>query len=171
MRSKLLGLSFMGALVAILACNQQITIAYKQLGACTVNETQTNQAWVFFRIDGIDNSTTSSFSFAPTDLYTPGQPAGHGQVDELASLMYAGLFPGVLGVIPQTVAPGNTVPLGQLAVMLVQTDAANGPSEAANTSYFLDYMNSPGGIIMDKENSSQTSWPYTPSCSDINVHQ
>jgi hypothetical protein len=176
MKSRLAGVCVAGALVACLAgssaCDPVVTVTYKQLGACGGAGVGPNLAYVFFRFDGINNSTNASFTFDPFHLEVPSQvsnyPTPIGKIDELVTYQQtsSNLLPGATKV---TLAPGVSEALSTYGVMLVETGATDGASEAANTSYFLTYTD--GGIVLDKENSSQTTWPYTPRCADINFNQ
>lgn len=151
-------------------CNAAI-VSYRQLGACDDFDPAElaagpNKAYVFFRMDSVDNSTSAaSVLFDPFQLHEPGV----GQLDQTLSTTWAmALQAPVAG--PITV-PGHTIQsVSGLGVMLVSTSTTDGAVEANMTSYFLD--GAPGsGILPDKENSSQTSWTYTQSCTAIKLAQ
>jgi hypothetical protein len=161
-------------LLALGGCAQQpAVIDYEQVGACNgLNNLQgagPNLAFLFFRIQDVDSSKTSGdFTFAPSrlwinsgDLYSGYQP--------LVTAQYAS----ALSVPPLTksflVTKGSKVAVNKYVVFLVETVDANGATEANSTNYFLLY-NSPTnefGKLLAKTNSSRTSWPNTPFCSQI----
>lgn len=71
--------------------------------------------------------------------------------------------------IPVTVLKGQIMGINGLTVTVVSTSAANGASEANNTSDMLSYNAGAGdpGIFLTKRNLSQTSWPQTDNCRAI----
>ncbi len=155
--------------------NPVVTITYKQVGACNGYETSNggvsvgpNAAYVIFAVDTIDNSQSSQdFAFDPTHLFVNlgGQ---HVHIDTSLSLAHDIL--GTFTLVPTTIPAGKTVTLDGFAPVVVTTVAANGASEANKTSYFLLSDPSPNfGFILVKSNPSQTSWPDTENCRDIQL--
>ena len=73
---------------------------------------------------------------------------------------------GVFAAVPVTVAKGKSQGNNGITVTVVPTVAANGASEANNTSYFLLYDTpTPSlGVVLVKKNPSQTSWAQTDNC-------
>jgi hypothetical protein len=172
--SKRVSLAFLPLLVTLCltgaGCNSAL-LSYRQLGACDDFDPAElavgpNKAYVFFRMDSLDNSASAaSVMFDPFQLYEPGV----GQLDQTLSTTWAmALQAPVAGAVT---VPGNTTQsLNGIAVMVVSTSTTDGAVEANMTSYFLD--GAPGsGILPDKESSSQTSWPYTESCTAIKLAQ
>ncbi len=161
-------------LSALLGCTQEpAVITYEQVGACNgLNNLQgagPNLAFVFFRIQDIDSTKTSGdFSFSPNklwinlgDLYNGYQFVATGQYT--SALGIPGLQKSIL------VTKGTKVAVNKYIVFLVETLDADGAKEANATSYFLLYNNPPNefGKLLTKTNSSKTSWPYTPTCGQI----
>jgi len=152
------------------------TITYEQIGACdagnpysTGTEPPTGVAFVFFRILDIDNSKTSAaYSFNPQALWINTGDGGT-SFDWIATAQQASL----LGLAPLqksiSVAANSNVAVNKYAVFVVQTTDPDAAKEANNTSYFLLYHNQPNevGKLLVRTNAQQTSWPYTPKCSDI----
>src|SRR5690349_10458936 len=167
--------ALMGLLLA--ACSPTpSTITYEQIGACdagnpfsTGTEPPTGVAFVFFRILDIDNSkTTAAYSFNPQALWINTGDGGT-SFDWIATAQQASQ----LGLSPLqkpiSVAAGAKVAVNKYGVFVVQTTDPDAAKEANNTSYFLLYHNAPNevGKLLVRTNSQQTSWPYTPKCSDI----
>lgn len=161
------------ATLLLAACNTPLSkITYQQVGACNANEVgaQDHLAFVFFRFQEIDNSKTSaSYSFHPKRLWLNTDPLYSGY-DYVATGQQASIF----GLSPMlsavNVAPGATIQVNKYVVFLVETPDPDAPNEANNTSYFLLYDNPQNevGKLLVRSNSSQTSWPNTHRCADIN---
>lgn len=161
------------AILLLAGCNTNPSkITYEQVGACNANKVgdQDHLAFVFFRINEIDNTmnSTASYSFQPKnlwlntgDLYSGYQYVATGQQ---ASLL--GLSP-MLSAI--NIAPGAKIPVNKYIVFMVETVNADAPTEANSTSYFLLYNSPPNevGKLLVRTNSQQTSWPNTHRCADI----
>ncbi|MES1190478.1 MAG: hypothetical protein ABUS47_05285 [Steroidobacter sp.] len=167
--------ALMGLLLAACSPNPS-TITYEQIGACdagnpfsTGTEPPTGVAFVFFRILDIDNSkTTAAYSFNPQALWINTGDGGT-SFDWIATAQQGSL----LGFTPLqksiSVAAGAKVSVNKYAVFVVSTTDPDAAKEANNTSYFLLYHNPPNevGKLLVRSNAQQTSWPYTPKCSDI----
>lgn len=162
--------------------NGTATISYHQTGACNGGQGQsgspstfysagTNQAYVVFGIERIDNSAGKvNFNFDPTKLYVNSSQRDF--VDP--TLMIYKWVLGPFASVPQTVPAGANIGFavsGQNA-LVVQTANADGSTEANMTSYQLFYNTGSGdpGIFMIKTDSSQTSWPNTQDCGTISLH-
>ena len=146
-------------------------ITYQQVGACNVNEVgaQDHMAYVFFRVQTIDNShTDEAWTFDPNNLWiNNGDP--HTKYDYVASGQQAELnrLP-FLGPTP-VAADRPIFDVDKYLVFFVDTTNADGPTEANSSSYFLLYHNPPNevGKLLIRSNAQQTSWPNTHKCSDI----
>jgi hypothetical protein len=172
-------MSFAGLLVLFTlgfangGCGPVATLSYRQLGACDSFSTGSlgagaNKAFVFFRMDSLDNGSSATVHFDPFQLYVPGLNTvpGEGQIDKTLSTEWALALQGPVAG-PATVAANTTMALSGWGVMLVSTSTSDGAVEANNTAYLLD--DAPGaGILPVTETPNQTSWPYTPSCGSIN---
>jgi hypothetical protein len=179
---KLYYLLTVGALFVLMAPVQDcpngfVNITYHQVGACNGGPSSDgeynagpNQAYVVFAIESIDNSQNqNAFAYDPSNIYW---------IDNSKDAFDSSLeiYTYVLGpfaTVPTTVNAGSSLnfsPYG-FGALIVQTVAMDGASEANNTSYFLGYQGSGSGtnpiVLLTKSDSSQTSWPDTPNCSDI----
>src|SRR5262249_28377392 len=149
MKTKWASLCVAGALATFVggstACDPVVVVNYTQLGACQgsadgLQGVGPNLALVFFRIDGVANSTSASFRFDPFHLEVPTQVANNPPPDGKINELLTGQWSSALGLpaaAPVTLAPGAVQASPQLGVMLVATDAKDGATEAAGTSYFL----------------------------------
>lgn len=157
------------AMFPLIAPSCQTQITYHQVGACNGGRTQfgeynagPNQAYVIFAIENIDNTqNTNAFPYDPKNIFWTQNPKS--AFDSNLEIYRYKLGP--FATVPVTVNAGRSIgfnPNGYGA-LVVQTTAADGASEANNTSYFLGYQN----VLMNKSNSNRTSWPYTPNCADI----
>jgi hypothetical protein len=152
------------------------TLSYKQLGACDdfapgFLQAGPNKAYVFFRMDALDNrGSGTATSFNPFDLEVPNlvTASGEGKVDSTLSNEWAQALQGP-PASPITVPPSTLEPLAGWGVMLVSTSTSDGAVEANVTSYVL--VDSAGGIVASKEDSTRTSWPYTRDCGSIDFIQ
>lgn len=145
------------------------TIKYHQVGACNGYQQGSNAvsvgpnaAYVVFKIEAVDNTQPAiDFHFTPSRLFV-NQSTRH-FVD--TSLMFAQDL-GVLGTAPVTVPHGTKMPLNGFSIVVVSTSSANGSAEAKQTAYSLlyDTQSSDPGILMDKTNATQTTWPQTDNC-------
>jgi hypothetical protein len=171
--------------LALTACpnpNGTVTISYHQTGACNGGQGQsgnpsttyfagTNQAFVVFGIERIDNSAGSgNFSFDPTKLFVNSTTRDF--VDP--NLMIYKWVLGPFASVPQTIAAGSNIGFavsGQNA-LVVQTVNADGSAEANMTAYSLLYNTSSSdpGVIMIKTDASRNSWPNTEDCATISLH-
>ncbi len=167
----------LGAVVALSGCQtgpqDSAVVSYEQIGACngyqptstTVVSAGPHQAFVVFRIRTINTKgSTIALNFDPGAAFAnvTGQP----HIDPGLSL--SGLF-GVTQQPPVTV-PANTIQgTDGLAALTVPTADADGAKEANQTAYTLIYPKQAGQpvVLMSKINGSQTSWPYTPGCLQI----
>ena len=148
------------------------TITYEQIGACDANnpDSPDGVAFVFFRILDIDNSkTTAAYSFNPQAVWINTGGSGGSSFDWVATAQQGSL----LGFTPLqksfNIAAGAKVPVNKYAVVVIATTDPDAAKEANNTSYFLLYHNPPNevGKLLVRTNAQQTSWLYTPKCSDI----
>jgi hypothetical protein len=176
------GLSFMGLPIAIAlcfasgGCGPVATLSYRQLGACDgfgsgFLMAGANKAFVFFRMDSLDNSSSSSVQFDPFQLNVPSLTtvAGEGRVDKTLSTEWATTLQGPVAG-PATVAANTTQSLAGWGVMLVSTSTSDGAVEANNTAYLL--VDAPGsGILPVTETPNRTMWPDTSDCGSINFTQ
>ena len=154
--------------------NNVVTINYEQLGACNGLSTGgggasagPNQAYVAFKVSTIVNteSAAQDFNFDPNKAYVNGT----------SPRAFVNNTSGVMPVLnpflakSRFVAKGTTETLNGSLIAVVSTGAADGASEANNTSYFLVYDTPAGGqgVSWVKKDPSRTSWPYTPDCTTI----
>ena len=154
-----------------------VTITYEQVGSCNGYQQTTgpggsgpqtmvspgpNAAFATFRVVTIDNSKSSQdFNFEPTRLFINQTPKAF-----MSSSLSLTRDLGVFAAVPVTVAKGKSQGNNGITVTVVPTVAANGASEANNTSYFLLYDTpTPSlGVVLVKKNPSQTSWAQTDNC-------
>jgi len=158
-----------------------VTVHYRQIGACNGYRQNTGPggagpiqtvsagpkaAFVAFKVLSIDNSKGSTpFNFDPNRMFVTGtSPEEH--ISTSLSLA-RDLAP--LSAVPVTVPAGANQGNNGIAVVRVATASADGASEANKTNYFLSYAGAPGdpGVLLAKENSSQTTYPNTPDCTMI----
>jgi hypothetical protein len=176
-------LTVIPALLLFTACTTPpVAITYHQTGACNGGQGQSgmpstfysagsNQAYVVFGIERIDNSQgTSTFNFDPTKLFVNSTVRDF--VDPNLSIYKYVLGP--FASVNTSVTAGNNMGFsvsGQNA-LVVQTVAADGASEANKTNYVLSYNTGAGdpGVLLVKSDSSQTSWPNTLDCATISLH-
>jgi hypothetical protein len=165
------------------AASDTASITYRQVGACNgyvaaqgdnaggpTGETDathagTNSAYVIFRIDTIDNTqSTLDFAFDPARLEN-----GPDHVD--TNLSFAQDLQ-LAALSPTTITHGTSDTKSGFVVMVVQTSAADGASEANQTKYALNYDNLSGGqhgpgVVFLKQNSDQSTWTNTADCHAI----
>lgn len=161
------------AILVLAACTLTPSkITYEQIGACNANEVgaQDHLAFVFFRVQDIDNSqTNAAYSFHPKNLWinTGDLYSGYDWIATGQEASVLGLAPLVSAV---SVAAGAKISVNKYVVFLAETTDADGPREANNTSYFFLYNNPPNdvGKLLIRSNALQTSWPDTHRCADIN---
>ncbi|HTZ73503.1 MAG TPA: hypothetical protein VMB47_06260 [Candidatus Aquilonibacter sp.] len=176
-RGYLHGLAVSVVLAASLAfggCQKQLAVVnYQQVGACDgLSNLQGNGPGlgdVFFRIISIDNTKTNvDFTFMPGKMYLNSTDKFGGFDWEVTNQYTAAL--GLQPVKPSLVVPhGTATTVNRYAIFQVETSDPDGAKEANATSYFINYATdaSDPGELMEKENSSQTSWPYTQTCGEI----
>jgi hypothetical protein len=156
-----------------------VTIAYHQLGACDVASYVSggatvfftpgpNEAWVLFGIESIDNSsTTSAFAFDPSRLFIQQGAAQEFPDPGLDAFLLN------FAAAPATITPGQDLQFQASAVLapIVSTSTTDGAVEADQTAYLLNYAPRPGDppVVLVKTNASQTSFPMTDQCSDIQL--
>jgi len=163
-----------GGIAALLlaGCNPTpSTITYEQVGACNANQegAQDHLAFVFFRVQSIDNSKTNvGYTFHAKDLWlnTGDQFSGYEYVATGQQSSLYGLSP---LLAPINVAANATLPINKYVVFLLETVDADGPNEANHTSYFFNYHTPANevGKLLIRSNANQTSWPNTHRCADI----
>jgi hypothetical protein len=166
-------LSFASLLLAT-SCNntapdEVVTIHYAQVGACNGFSNGTNAAsagphaaYVIFRITSVANQASAArdFNFDPNKLYIRQTS----NVFANTQLMLASINP--FAVKARFVAKATTETMNGAAIAIVSTTAADGESEAHNTSYFLNYDTPAGGqgVVLARADPTRTSWPDTADC-------
>lgn len=160
-------------LVLLAACqnpNGIATIRYEQLGACNGYKDGFNTvsagpsaAFVLFRINTLDNKDGK----VPFN-YDPGRVClGSSTSSCVSTTLSLATKIGALGTTATTVAPGQVLQHNGFAVIAAPTlNSADPQIEANQTNYFLTYnaSGSEPGILFDKKNSSQTSYPGLQNC-------
>jgi hypothetical protein len=150
-----------------------VTINYEQIGACNGFSTGSgatsagpNAAYVVFRVSTIENTDTAplTFEFDPNKLFVNSTTP---RAYTSTQLNLAQLNP--FYATSRTVAAGATEALNGAVIAVVSTVAANGASEANNTSFSLLYEGGSGsqGTTLIKANPDQTSWPQIEDCTQI----
>ena len=149
-----------------------VTIRYKQLGACNgfgngtgATSAGPKAAYVAFRISTIENkdSAPRDFNFDPNRVYVNVTPRAFTST-QLNLAQFNPFY-----ATARLVAKGTTETLNGAVIGVVSTGAVDGASEANQTNYFLLYDTPAGGqgVVMARDNSSQTSYPSTPDCTNI----
>ena len=158
-----------------------VTITFDQVGACNGYQQTAgpggsgphvtvsagaHAAFVVFRVVTIDNSKSSKdFNFDPSRIFITGSSPQAFMSSSLSLTQDLGVF----AAVPTTVPKGKSVGNNGLMVTVVATGAANGASEANNSSYFLAFASRSGdpGVILAKRDPNRTSWPVTENCRAI----
>ena len=166
------------SLINDLSGNPRVTIRYHQVGACNgyagpfgLVGAGPNAAFVIFGVESIDNSQSrTAFAFDPAQLYI--QQAQQEFIDP--SLHLARDILGPFAATPVTVNPGQNLKfsISAYGATTVTTTNPNGAVEANQTAYFLRYNTSPSSprIVLEKTDSTRTSWPLTEDCKTIALH-
>ncbi|HEY0512966.1 MAG TPA: hypothetical protein VGH73_13740 [Thermoanaerobaculia bacterium] len=152
--------------------NDTVTIHYKQLGSCNgfnngggVTSVGPNRAYATFRISTIENKDTAArdFNFDPNQIYIDQSPRAFTSTH--LNLSQFNPFYATARLVPK----GTTTAINGAVIAVVSTSAADGASEANKTSYMLLYNTPAGGqgVVLVKDNPSQTTWPSTPDCTTI----
>jgi hypothetical protein len=178
MRQKHLAVAALVLAAALMAtgCNNPtndlVTIHYKQLGSCNgfnngsgVTSAGPNRAYATFRISTVANKDSSArdFNFDPNRIYINESPRAftstHLNLSQLNPFYATARF----------VSKGTTETINGAVIAVVSTAAADGASEANKTSYLPLYDTPAGGqgVVLVKDNSTQTTWPSTPDCTNI----
>jgi hypothetical protein len=159
------------------ACGSSTVINYHQVGACNGMQVTTggaptttvsaggNAAFVIFQVESVDNSKmNTAFSFDPTQLYIKDTPNRFLNPNSQLANVLANF-----NLVPTMVPAGKSLTLDGYGVTVVSTTTSDGAVEADKTSYFLTESEPSSSVVMNKTNSSQTSWPYTPNCAGITL--
>jgi hypothetical protein len=178
--SALLSIFLLFSLIAVAGCGPSspaVTITYHQVGACNgyqgpngLVSVGTNQAYVIFGIERIDNTQrTSSFAFDPTRLFFNGTIRDF--FDPSLAIYHDILGP--FAAVSTTVSAGQNYGFNPSAygALVAQTANPNGAVEANNTAYFLNYntQSSDPPITLVKSDSNRTTWPNTEDCHTITL--
>jgi hypothetical protein len=168
------------AVVLLSACGPgpSTVINYHQVGACNGMPVTTggaptttvfaggNAAFVIFQVESVDNSKMSTaFSFDPTQLYIKDTPDRFLNPNSQVANVLANF-----NLVPTMVPAGKSLTLDGYGVTTVSTTTSDGAVEANKTSYFLNESGQSSSVVMNKTNSSQTTWTYTQNCLDITLH-
>jgi hypothetical protein len=158
-----------------------VQIRYRQIGACTYftngNDTISlgpNAAYVIFAIDEINSSDPNTFAFSPADLFIQHDPIQNFFVSASDPIV-PDIF-GPLAAMAATVPPNGLVaflPAGFGAGILA-TITTDGAVQANENGYFLNYSDNSASsplpaINLVKSNASQTSYPLTDDCGQIDL--
>jgi hypothetical protein len=164
------------ACLAMIGCNTAfhdvVTIHYKQLGACNGFGNGTNvtsagpkAAYVAFRISTVENkdSAPRDFNFDPNRVFVDVSPRAFTNT-QLNLAQFNPFY-----AKARLVAKGTTETINGAVIAVVSTTASDGASEANKTAYLLLYDVPAGsqGVVMAKDNASQTTFPSTPDCTNI----
>jgi hypothetical protein len=167
------------AVALLSACGGASTVInYHQVGACNGMEVTTGgapktsvfagskAAFVIFQVESVDNSKMSTaFSFDPAQLYIRDTPDRFLNPNSQVASVLANF-----ALVATTVPAGKSLTLAGYMATTVSTTTSDGAVEANKTSYFLNESGQSSSVVMNKTNSSQTTWPYTPGCLDITLH-
>jgi hypothetical protein len=145
------------------------TIKYHQVGACNgyqrgsgIVSVGPNAAYVVFKIEAIDNTKPNiDFHFDPARLFI-NQSTRHFVDPGLTFAQDLGVF----GTVPVTVPHGSVIGLNGFSIVVVSTSSSNGSVEANQTAFSLSYdtQSTDPGVLFDKTNVAQTTWPQTDNC-------
>ncbi|SFK71721.1 hypothetical protein [Methylocapsa palsarum] len=166
-----------------------VGISYRQIGLCKSYETAketvhapADQAFAIFKIEQIDNSSSSKFFyFDPAMFYvdqsTPAQKAGKVLESNrrLAAMDLRSEPKGASKPTEGQVAKGGKIEVNSFAVTLVDTRNPSGGPEAKQYDLALLYDDwSPewqayregfvSSIVMTKTNPAGTNWSVTDAC-------
>ena len=148
-----------------------VKITYDQIGACATGgffPAGNNSAYVFMRLESIDNSATGQdFEFYAGRLtINTDDPFPHPEGYLTEELCKAYQLPYARKA---TIAKGTSQNIGAYVVFRVITDDVDGPKEANSINYLLTYGTLPSepGVLLVKQNPTRVSWPYTPSCGQV----
>jgi hypothetical protein len=152
---------------------QTVVLHYEQVGACSqfdqLHGAGPNLAFVFFRLTGVDNTKTNvDYTLKPERLWINLDPM-IAQFDLVTTANLQSIIGKPPVKLTYVVPKGTNLSLNNYVVFVVETTDPDGAKEANQTNYFLLYKTQSGdpGLIPAKNNSSQTSWPYTPVCRQI----
>jgi kumamolisin len=155
-----------------------IQVRYRQIGACTsftsggnFVSVGLNAAYVVFAIDEVSSSYPNTFVFNPAGVFI--------QHDPIQNFFVSSSDPIVPDIFGPLAAVEATVPANGLVAFLpagfgagiVNTITADGAVQANETGYFLNYSGSSSVPAMNfvKSNASQTTYPFTDDCSQIDL--
>lgn len=152
--------------------NEIVTIHYKQLGACngfgngtTATSAGPKAAYAAFRLSTISNKDTAArdFNFDPNRIFVDVSPRAFTNT-QLNLAQFNPFY-----AKARFVAKGTVETINGAVIAIVSTTAADGASEANKTAYLLLYDVPAGGqgVVMAKDNTSQTTFPSTPDCTTL----
>jgi len=195
---KLVPLSFVAASLAVLpGCGSgsggsTVAIHYSQVGVCNgyesgsgITSKRPNKAFVVFKIESVDGTKSSgTFNFEPGRFFVDLEP----NKETWGSSMGAGLYfvstdrrftdpLGVPTIEDAKVPAGATTAVDRLVFIGVPTGDANAAAAASKINYHLSYdaVTAVTGRIPDphielvKTNDSQSTWPATDDCKDLEI--
>jgi hypothetical protein len=143
-----------------------VSILYHQYDACSTipgtSPAGPNASYVVLQIDGFGNagSSTIPFHFDQTKLYTVDPHTGHKDYVNPTLPLYPDVFGPFAAVA--TIVPANTSERFQTPEdigLIVTTTTADGPAEASQRLYQLQYDHVPGDPPVVLFNSSSTTFP------------
>ncbi len=166
------------ATALLAACgNPDAIIKYHQVGACNGGQGQSgdpstsynagpNQAYVVFAIESVDNTqVTSSWTLDPTQFFVNTMTKDSFDPSLMIYHWVLGPFALVNTTIPAKTSYGFS-PFAY-GVLVVQTSALDGASEASKTDYNLLYTPTGPGVILSRDPTASTA--YTPDCASIKL--
>jgi hypothetical protein len=158
-----------------------IQVRYRQIGACTsftnggnFVSLGSNAAYVVFAIDEVSSSYANTFVFNPAGVFI--------QHDPIQNFFVSSSDPIVPDIFGPLAAVEVTVPANGLVAFLpagfgagiVATITSDGAVQANETGYFLNYSDNSASSPIPamnfvKSNASQTTYPLTDDCSQIDL--
>jgi hypothetical protein len=195
---KLVPFSFVAASLAVLpgcgsgSSGSTVAIHYSQVGVCNgyesgsgITSKRANKAFVVFKIESLDATKSGdSFNFEPARFFVDLEPGKETWGSSLGAGKYFvsmdRRFTDPLGISPikdSKVPAHATTPVDSLVFIAVPTVSATGSAEASKISLRLSYdaVTKDTGRIPDphielvKTNDSQSTWPATDDCKDLEI--